>query len=159
MDAISESLGTATGIDRAKGYKDLIAKMEFAHGSVEDNVEKDYDFVRMNLHEILKEGMGAVAGIIQLAGEAQSPRMYESTSTFLKTLAEINESLLNISEKRIEVKTKTKKGDQPSNSIVNNNAFFCGSYEELNALISGREKTVESTSLAPNRDPLDDSNS
>lgn len=104
--AIEEKTGIDLGIEMSEvidvpavvDVKNLPATVKDMKAIAKDNMSVDYEFARENLRQLLQEGMSAVSGAIQLARESESPRVYESTGMFIKTLAEINKDLLSLSE-------------------------------------------------------------
>lgn len=109
---------------------------------LKQNVEDDYDFARKNLRTLLEKGMTAVDGAISLARESESPRVYEATSTFFKTLAEISTSLIDLNDKVGGPVSKSEKGPASGNVTTNNNTIFVGSSEHLSDVIRSRIKEI-----------------
>lgn len=111
-----------------------------------ENMQIDYELARTNLRQLLEEGMSAVSGAIQLARESESPRVYESTGAFIKTLAEINKDLLSLSETVCKSQPGSSlKGDSPQSQnaqTINNNVIHVGTSEDLSNLISQRMKEM-----------------
>jgi hypothetical protein len=45
---------------------------------IQDNdIKKDYEYTRANLYSLIEKGQEAINGIMELAGESDSPRAYE----------------------------------------------------------------------------------
>ena len=155
MDKISETLGAATGTEivaapvqetavTTHSTSDLTAKLK----EMRRNLGDDYDFARGNLKSVLEQAMQLLPNAISLAREAESPRAYESTSAFIKTIAEINKDLLEITERNIKQGgsgtrdrgSVTSEGD--SSASVTNNSIFVGSTEDLFAKLIQSQKSV-----------------
>ena len=157
MDKISETLGAATGTEivaaptqetavttSSSNTTDLTAKLK----EMRRNLGADYDFARSNLKSVLEQAMQLLPNAISLAREAESPRAYESTSAFIKTIAEINKDLLEITERNIKQggsssgsgRSATSEGE--SSGSVTNNSIFVGSTEDLFAKLIQSQKSV-----------------
>lgn len=156
MDKISETLGAATGteivsvpaqetaVTTTNSTSDLTAKLK----EMRRNLGDDYDFARRNLKEVLEQAMQLLPNAISLAREAESPRAYESTSAFIKTIADINKDLLEITERNIKQggigtgSGRSAASEGESSASVTNNSIFVGSTEDLFAKLIQTQKSV-----------------
>ena len=93
LDPISRAIGTATGVFN-KSQRDMEARMEAIN-----DIEDDRDFARANMREAIVNASMMLPGLIALANTAQSPNVYNSASQFMKTFAELNESLIGLNSK------------------------------------------------------------
>jgi hypothetical protein len=93
----------------------------------------DLDYARKNILELIENGQKGLENMIDIADQSQHPRAYEVLSTYLKTLADLNKSLLDVSEKKKNQKEEGKQVDQKGN-ITNN--LFVGSTAEFQKMIS-----------------------
>lgn len=107
--------------------------------------EKDLNLVRENLIDLIRDAGPMARDLIGLVLESQSPRMMDSISSIIKTVADINKDLLEVAERK-HILHELEHADAPSatqtNSpgIVNNNqAIFVGSTEDLFKLINGKK--------------------
>lgn len=92
-------------------------------------VEDDFEYARGNMLNIIEKGNEALDGILQVAGMSQHPRSYEVAANLIKTMAETNKDLLELTKKKKEIlKDETKP------TTVNNN-LFVGSTAELQKLL------------------------
>jgi hypothetical protein len=138
MDKISEVLGTATGISEENSVEVVpavsneMAQVIEKYEDLQENLIEDYNFARNNLREIIRQAMLLLPNAVSLARDVESPRMYESASTFIKTIAEINKDLLEITERNLKKNSKAENSpsDQGQGNVVNN-AIFVGTTEEL----------------------------
>lgn len=128
MDKISQVLGTATGMEMSDVTSNEITTLTDKCREMRKNLDQDYDFARGNLRRVLEQAMSLLPNAISLAREAESPRVYESTSAFIKTIAEINKDLLEITERNLKQNPNTNHQEQAG---VTNNAIFVGTTEEL----------------------------
>lgn len=141
MDKISQALGTATGVENdveastnvAPYVKNEVIDLPDKYQEIKNNLGEDYDFARSNLRKVLEHAMSLLPNAISLAREAESPRIYESTSVFIKTIADINKDLLEISERNLKQGSGNNKINSPQeqSGVVNNNAIFVGTTDDL----------------------------
>lgn len=103
----------------------------------EQHVDDDYEYARKNLRTLIDNGKDAMENLTFLAKEGESPRTYEVLGQLIKTLADTNKDLLDLSKKAREAKgLKTSDEQKPQNVT---NALFVGSTAELQKLIKGNE--------------------
>jgi Terminase DNA packaging enzyme len=103
----------------------------------ERHVDDDYEYARKNLRTLIDSGKDAMENLTFLAKEGESPRIYEVLGQLIKTLADTNKDLLDLSKKAREAKgLKTSDEQKPQNVT---NALFVGSTAELQKLIKGNE--------------------
>jgi hypothetical protein len=139
MDKISQTLGTATGVEipnsidneMALATTNEVVAVTDKFKEMRSNLDQDYDFARGNLRKVLEQAMSLLPNAISLAREAESPRIYESTSAFIKTIADINKDLLEITERNLKQAPSAGKNISQPESNVTNNAIFVGTTEDL----------------------------
>ena len=107
---------------------------------VEENVIKDYDSARNNLYKLLNQGQDALYSALEIAKQSEHPRAFEVVGNLMKQLADINEQLLALSERKQKLDTPKQQEGQPSKQVTNNNAIFVGSTSELSKLIKNMDK-------------------
>ena len=102
-------------------------------------VDNDFDTARNNLHKLLNQGQDALFHALEIAKQSEHPRAFEVVGNLMKQLADTNEQLLKLSEKKQKLDAPVAaKGDQPKQ--VTNNAIFVGSTSELSSLIKNMNK-------------------
>lgn len=108
---------------------------------LEENIDHDYEKTRSNLHSLLATGQEALMHALEVAKSSEHPRAFEVVGNLMNQLADINEKLLKLSEKKqkLDNPNPTKGGEQAS-QVTNNNAIFVGSTSELSKLISNMSK-------------------
>lgn len=106
--------------------------------SADEKIEYDYDRTRNNLHSLLAQGQDALLHALEVAKSSEHPRAFEVVGNMVKQLADVNNQLLDLSEKR--QKLIQKKDEKPAASTVNNNAIFVGSTADLKKLIDNMNK-------------------
>ena len=102
---------------------------------VEENVIKDYDSARNNLYKLLNQGQDALYSALEIAKQSEHPRAFEVVGNLMKQLADINEQLLALSERKQKLDTPKQQEGQPSKQVTNNNAIFVGSTSELSKML------------------------
>jgi hypothetical protein len=98
-------------------------------------VEDDFEYARGNMLNIIEKGNEALDGILQVAGMSQHPRSYEVAANLIKTMAETNKDLLELTKKKKEILK-----DEAKPTTVHNN-LFVGSTAELQKLIKQQNGT------------------
>jgi len=98
--------------------------------SKEPNYRDDFNYARGNMINIIEKGNEALNGILNVADMSQHPRSYEVAANLIKTMAEVNKDLLDLSKKKNEL--EQSDGSKPT--TVNNN-LFVGSTAELQKLL------------------------
>lgn len=91
---------------------------------ITSNVQDDFDFARANMVNIIEKGQEALSDILSVAQQSQQPRSFEVVSDLIRTIAQTNKDLLELSKQKKEI----EKTDGPK--TVNNN-LFVGSTSEL----------------------------
>lgn len=102
---------------------------------MEENIDFDYDRSRDNLHGLLVQGQDALMNALEIAKQSEHPRAFEVVGNLIKQLADVNEQLLSLHDKK--QKLDNPKGSEKSASGgTTNNAIFVGSTSELNKLLN-----------------------
>jgi multidrug efflux pump subunit AcrB len=102
-------------------------------------VDNDFDTARNNLHKLLNQGQDALFHALEIAKQSEHPRAFEVVGNLMKQLADTNEQLLKLSEKKQKLDNPViAKGQDPKQ--VTNNAIFVGSTSELSSLINKMNK-------------------
>jgi len=98
------------------------------------NIDDDYEYARNNLKGLIENGKNVIENIMYLAKEGESPRAYEVAGQLIKTIADTNKDLLDLSKKVKDVKKDEEKAKEQGVTNVNN-TLFVGSTAELQKLI------------------------
>ena len=107
---------------------------------IEENIDYDYDVSRNNLHKLLNQGQDALYHALEIAKQSEHPRAFEVVGNLMKQLADTNEQLLKLSEKKQKMDAPKHVEQSPSKQVTNNNAIFVGSTSELSKLINDMKK-------------------
>lgn len=111
-----------------------------ASNKVEENVDYDYDSARNNLHKLLNQGQDALYHALEIAKQSEHPRAFEVVGNLMKQLADTNEQLLALSERKQKLDAPKQQEGAPGKQVTNNNAIFVGSTSELSNLIKNMNK-------------------
>ena len=107
---------------------------------VEENVDKDYDTARNNLYSLLNQGQDALFHALEIAKQSEHPRAFEVVGNLMKQLADTNEQLLALSERKVKLDAPKQQEGQPNKQVTNNNAIFVGSTSELSKMLNNMNK-------------------
>lgn len=81
----------------------------------------DLDYARRNLYDIIETGSAALQEFTQIAQQSQHPRAFEVLTGMLKTMAEINQQLIDISREKTAVEDDPEVEQQ---NVVQNNLIL-----------------------------------
>lgn len=108
-----------------------------------EKIETDYDKTRGNLYGLLQSGQDALMHALEVAKQSEHPRAFEVVGNLMKQLADVNEQLMNLHEKKRKLDLPSKGSEEsgsPSKQVTNNNAIFVGSTSELNKMLQNMNK-------------------
>jgi uncharacterized protein YaaN involved in tellurite resistance len=125
-------------IDKALNIESSIVEVEKTSKDIEvitstktDDIKKDYEYTRANLYSLIEKGQEAINGIMELAGESDSPRAYEVAGQLIKSVGDVTDKLIDLQKKLKDVEEESVK----TTNNVTNNAVFVGSTSELSKLL------------------------
>ena len=104
-----------------------------------EDVKKDYDVSRAQLHSLLMKGQEAVDGILDVARASDHPRAYEVAGQLIKNVADTADKLIDLQKKMKELDADEKK----SGPSTVNNTMFVGSTAELQKMLK-KQKEINS---------------
>lgn len=118
---------------------------------IEDSKEAedaDFEYARGNYYEIIEQGKAAVQTSMHIAAETQNPRAMEVLGNLLKTMADVNKQLVQMSKDKQDVKLSRQqaagKASAPQGAIgTQQNITFVGTSSELNKLIADKLAAVQ----------------
>jgi hypothetical protein len=96
-----------------------------------NDIKKDYEYTRANLYSLIEKGQEAINGIMELAGESDSPRAYEVAGQLIKSVGDVTDKLIDLQKKLKDVEEEKIK----TSNNVTNNSLFVGSTSELSKLL------------------------
>jgi hypothetical protein len=99
------------------------------------NFQKDYELVQNNLKGLLGSGNLALESALRVATESDSPRAFEVVAILLKTMADLNNNVLDVHKKAKDTTTSKVEVKQTNNSV------FVGSTKDLQNLLNKERST------------------
>ena len=124
-ESIDNALDIESSIVESKPLKPAPPKEE------KNDIKKDYEYTRANLYSLIEKGQEAINGIMELAGESDSPRAYEVAGQLIKSVADTTDKLADLQKKIKDLEEDSKK----TTNNVTNNAVFVGSTSELQKML------------------------
>lgn len=125
-----ENISKALDVDFVSDKKDdkkIIAKE--IKRTKEEILNNDFDAARLNMKELINNGMDALDGIMKVATASDSPRAYEVAALILKTVSEMNKDLMVLHEKSENIQKEKVTN-------ITNNSIYVGSTTDLQNLIN-----------------------
>ena len=104
--------------------------VEVAKPVVPEDPQKDYDYTRANLYNLISKGQEAIDGILEIAQESGHPRAFEVAGQLIKSVGDVSDKLMDLQKKMKDLDAPTKNGP-----TTVNNSLFVGSTAELSKLI------------------------
>ena len=101
-----------------------------------NNFQKDYTFVQENLKNLIGNGNVALESALKVATESDSPRAFEVVAILLKTMADLNNNVLDVHKKAKDTTGTKVEVKQTNNSV------FVGSTKDLQNLLN-KERSTE----------------
>ena len=111
----------------------------------ENSEDEDFNSARSNYYELIDQSKATINTAMRIAAESENPRAIEVLANLLKTTADINKQLVQLSKDRQDVKIakKTAKTGSASESVPQiqsqNTIVFSGSSKDLQKLLSEKD--------------------
>ena len=102
--------------------------------------EKDYQYARAQIYNLVEKMQEAVDGALEVAQESEHPRAYEVVLNGAKNAAEVVEKLGDLHKKMTDLETEETKVTQNN---VQNNVFMAGTTSELMAMLKENQKKTD----------------
>ena len=106
----------------------------------DEKIEYDYEQTRNNLYNLLNQGQDALISALSVAKQSEHPRAFEVVGNLMTQLADVNEKLMKLHEKKQKLDAPSKSEEAQTKQVTNNNAIFVGSTTELNKMLSNMNK-------------------
>lgn len=106
-----------------------------------NSFQKDYEYVQKNLKDLVGNGNVALESALRVATESDSPRAFEVVAILLKTMADLNNNVLDVHKK---AKDTTSTGKTEIKQT--NNSVFVGSTKDLQNLLN-KERSTEKDAI------------
>ena len=101
-----------------------------------DDPEKDYEYTRGQLYDLIEKGQEAVQGALEVAQESGHPRAYEVAVNAMKQVSDMTDKLIDLQKKMKDLDAPVK-GKGPTTV---NNTMFIGSTADLQKMIKDAAK-------------------
>jgi len=98
--------------------------------------QKDYATVQSNLKDLIGNGNVALEAALKVATESDSPRAFEVVAILLKTMADLNNNVLDVHKKAKDTTSSTT-----TKVTQTNNSVFVGSTKDLQNLLNKDRST------------------
>jgi hypothetical protein len=128
-DSIDKALNVESSIVEVDSEPVEIEKIDLESKYID--ITKDYEYTRANLYSLIEKGQEAINGILEVAGEGDSPRAYEVAGQLIKSVGDVTDKLMDLQKKLKDVEENNTK---VSNNVTNN-AVFIGSTSELSKIL------------------------
>ena len=102
-------------------------KTEVDKGEIINDTEKDIEYSREKMKELIGQSSEAINTMMALAAESEHPRAFEVLSNMIKDASQMSQDLVKLQKVRKDI-TQEKEG---SINKTTNNAVFVGSTAEL----------------------------
>lgn len=103
---------------------------KLSSNDIDKSVEDDFEYARGNMIATIEKGREALDEILNVAVQNQQARSFEVVATLVKTIADANKDLMELSKRKKDL----LKDDNKSPGTVNNN-LFVGNASELLKMI------------------------
>ena len=101
--------------------------------------EKDYEYTRGQLYDLIEKGQEAVQGALEVAQESGHPRAFEVAVNAMKQVSDITDKLIDLQKKMKELDAPIK-GAGPTTV---NNTMFVGSTSDLQKMLKDMSKKMD----------------
>lgn len=101
-----------------------------------DDPEKDYEYTRGQLYDLIEKGQEAVQGALEVAQESGHPRAYEVAVNAMKQVSDMTDKLIDLQQKMKNL----GKEDKKSAPTTVNNTMFIGTTADLQKMIKDAAK-------------------
>ena len=98
---------------------------------VDEDPDKDYEYSRAQLYNLIEKGQEAVSGILELAQDSQHPRAFEVAGQLIKSVGDVTDKLLDLQKKMKDL--EKPQGGQAPKTV--NNTMFIGSTADLQKML------------------------
>ena len=99
------------------------------------NLQKDYELVQSNLKGLIGTGNIALESALKVATESDSPRAFEVVAILLKTMADLNNNVIDVHKKVKDTTGNKVEVKQTNNSV------FVGSTKDLQNILNKDRST------------------
>lgn len=132
---MSEKLAEVLDIEHVPTELD-ITQTVIPAGEPED---VDFESARANTYELIDQFKASINTAMHVAAETQNPRALEVLGNLLKSAADVNKQLVQMSKDKADVKAAKKQITNPQQPQIGTvqQAVFVGSSADLTKLLAG----------------------
>ena len=112
-------------------------KTEVAKGEIVNDTEKDVEYSRDKMKELIDQSCEAINQMMALASESEHPRAFEVLSNMIKHTSDMTQDLVKLQKTRQDI---TLGKDVTSTNTTTNNAIFVGSTAQLQKFLKNEKK-------------------
>jgi hypothetical protein len=109
-------------------------KTEVDKGQIVNDTEKDVEYSRDKMKELIDQSSEAINHMMALASESEHPRAFEVLSNMIKHTADMTQDLVKLQKTRQEI---TQEKGVTSTNTTTNNSIFVGSTTQLQKFLKG----------------------
>ena len=103
-------------------------KTEVNKGQIINDTEKDVEYSREKMKELIDQSSEAINQMMALASESEHPRAFEVLSNMIKDASQMSQDLVKLQKVRKDI---TQEKVRANAKETTNNAIFVGSTAEL----------------------------
>jgi dihydroorotase len=111
-------------------------KTEVDKGQIINDTEKDIEYSRAKMKELIDQSSEAINQMMALASESEHPRAFEVLSNMIKDASNMTQDLVKLQKTRKDI---TQDKDNP-NGNTTNNAIFVGSTTQLQKFLKQKQE-------------------
>ena len=111
-------------------------KTEVDKGQIINDTEKDVEYSREKMKELIDQSCEAINQMMALASESEHPRAFEVLSNMIKDASNMTQDLVKLQKVRKDI-TQEKES---ATTKTTNNAVFVGSTTELQKFLKGERE-------------------
>lgn len=111
-------------------------KTKVTKGEIVNDTEKDIDFSRDKMKELIGQSCEAINTMMALAAESEHPRAFEVLSNMIKDASQMSQDLVKLQKVRKDI---TQEKVRANAKETTNNAIFVGSTAELQKFLQKKE--------------------
>lgn len=104
----------------------------------QEDPQKDYEYTRGQLYDLIEKGQEAVQGALEVAQESGHPRAFEVAVNAMKQVSDMTDKLIDLQKKMKDLDAPIK-GNGPTTV---NNTMFVGSTADLQKMLKEMGKKI-----------------
>ena len=112
-------------------------KTEVDKGQIINDTEKDVEYSREKMKELIDHSCEAIKQMMALASESEHPRAFEVLSNMIKDASNMTQELVKLQKVRKDI---TQEKESARSGDTTNNAIFVGSTTELQKFLKGEKE-------------------